>query len=171
MSKKTTTANLQQDDAVTKFKQLAEEVNTCMFTTLDDNAQLFSRPMATVHVDDEGNAWFFTNEFSEKVTEISKDNTVYLIYAHPKHNTYVTVKGSCMVILDRAKMAELWKPSMKTWLPNGIDDPKVCLLKVITEDAHYWNSTTQKMAVFFNRLKGREKLGSTKEGQLKLQKQ
>lgn len=170
MSKKISTEKLQQEDAVTKFQQLVNSVHTCMFTTIDDNVQLFSRPMATVHVDDEGNAWFFTNEFSEKVQEISKDNTVYLIYSHPKLNTYVTVKGTCMVVLDRAKMKQMWKPSMKAWLPLGIDDPKLCLLKVMTEDAHYWNSTTGKMAVFFNRLKGREKLGSTKEGQLKLQK-
>lgn len=170
MSKKLSTDKLQQEDAVTKLQELVSSVNTCMFTTIDDNVQLFSRPMATVHVDDDGNAWFFTNEFSEKVHEISKDNTVYLIYAHPKHNTYVTVKGSCTVVLDRAKMRELWKPSMKAWMPLGIDDPKVCLLKVTPEDAHYWNSTTAKMAVFFNRLKGREKLGSTTEGQLKLHK-
>ena len=133
MSKKTENEKtLQQDDAVTKFKQLVSEVSTCMFTTIDDNVQLFSRPMATVKVDDEGNAWFFTNEFSEKVTDISKDNTVYLIYAHPKNNVYVTVKGSCTVMLDRSKMTELWKPSMKAWMPEGLDDPKLCLLKVIT---------------------------------------
>lgn len=167
MSKKITTGKIQQEDAVTKFRQLAHDVNTCMFTTIDDNMQLFSRPMATVQVDDQGNAWFFTSEFSEKVSEISRDSTVYLIYSHPKHNIYVTVKGKCTMVLDRARMRELWKPDMKAWLPGGIDDPKTCLLKVITEDAHYWNSTSQKMTVFFNRLKGNEKLSGTKEGQLK----
>ena len=171
MSKKPTTEKTvqQQEDAVTKFKKLVDDVNTCMFTTIDDNIQLFSRPMATVKVDDEGNAWFFTNEYSEKVNDISRDNSVYLIYAHPKHNIYVTVKGTCSVVLDRSKMQELWRPSMKAWLPGGIDDPRLCLLKVMTEDAHYWNSTSGKMAIFFNRLKGREKLSGTKEGQLKLQ--
>lgn len=59
---------------------------------------------------------------------------------------------------------------MKAWMPEGLDDPRLCLLKVITEDAHYWNSTSGKMNVFFNRLKGREKLSGTTEGQLKLQK-
>ena len=170
MSKKLPTEKIvQQEDAVAKFKHLVNDVSTCMFTTIDDNMQLFSRPMATVHVDDEGNAWFFTNEFSEKVHEISKDNNVYLIYSHPKHNIYVTVKGICMVVLDRSKMKDLWKSDMKAWIPDGIDDPKLCLLKVITEDAHFWNSDSRKMAVFFDRLKGKEKLGKTKEGQLKLQ--
>ncbi|HEY0680140.1 MAG TPA: pyridoxamine 5'-phosphate oxidase family protein [Chitinophagaceae bacterium] len=170
MSKKHPTEKLSpQEEAVAKFKQLVGEVNTCMFTTIDDNLQLFSRPMATVKVDDEGNAWFFTNEFSEKVNAISRDNTVHLIYAHPKQNIYFTVKGSCMVVLDRARMKEMWKPSMKVWMPAGLEDPKLCLLKVITEDAHYWNSTSGKMAIFLNKLKGREKLSGTSEGQLKLQ--
>lgn len=162
MSKKLPTGKTSdQENAVSKFQQLAEDVNTCMFTTIDDKGQLFSRPMATVQVDDEGNAWFFTNEYSEKVHEISKDNTVYLIYSHPKRNIYVTVKGSVSVVLDRSKMQELWKPSMKAWLPEGLDDPKLCLLKVITEDANYWNSNSGKMAVFFKRFK-------LTEGQLKL---
>lgn len=163
MSKKLPTEKITvQEDAVSKFQQLADDVNTCMFTTIDDNGQLFSRPMATVKVDDDGNAWFFTNEFSEKVHEISKGNTVYLIYSHPKRNIYVTVKGTCSVVLDRSKIEELWKPSMKAWLPEGLDDAKLCLLKVTTEDANYWNNTSGKMAVFFNRRK------KITEGQLKL---
>src|SRR5215218_1653932 len=138
--KKPTEQKLKNSEAVDKFKQLVNDVNICMFTTIDDNLQLFSRPMVTVHVDDEGDAWFFTNEFSEKVTEISKDNSVHLVYSNPKHDIFFTVKGTCMVVLDRSKMAELWKPSMKAWFPDGIDDPKLCLLKVITDDAYYWNS-------------------------------
>jgi len=140
MSKKLPTEKISQEEAVSKFRQLAEDVNICMFTTIDDNGQLFSRPMATVRVDDDGNAWFFTNEYSEKVHEISRDNTVYLIYSHPRHNIYATVKGSCSLILDRSKMQEMWRPSVKAWIPDGLDDPKLCLLKVTTEDAYYWNS-------------------------------
>lgn len=98
--KPNTTKPEQPEDAVAKFRKLVQDVNTCMFTTIDDDVKVFSRPMATVHVDDEGNAWFFTNEFSEKVNAISRDNTVYLIYAHPKHNIYVTVKGFCMMVVD-----------------------------------------------------------------------
>ena len=167
-SKTPTEKNLQHDDAVAKFKKLVHDVNTCMFTTMDDNLQLFSRPMATVHVDDEANVWFFTNEFSEKVTSISKDNSVHLVYAHPKHDIYFTVKGICMVVVDRSKMNELWKPAMKTWFPDGLDDPKLCLLKVITEDAYYWDNKSKRMSVFFNRLKGK-KPGTREMGQLKLQ--
>ena len=163
---------LQSTEAITKFKQLIEDVNICMFTTKDDHGDLFSRPMATVSIDEEGNAWFFTNEFSEKIQDVSSDNTVYLIYSHPGKNVYVTVKGTCTVILDKKKIQELWNPILKAWFPAGTDDPKLCLVKVVTEDAHYWNSNSNKMIVYFKMLKAianREqyKLGETGKLSLK----
>ena len=115
---------LKSEDAVKKFKELVESVNICMFTTLDDQNDIFSRPMSTVQIDDEGNAWFFTNEFSEKIQEVSKDNAVTLIYSHPGKNVYVSVKGTCTVVLNKKKIEELWNPILKAWFPLGIDDPK-----------------------------------------------
>ena len=100
----------EKEEAVKKFKELVKDVSVCMFTTVDDHNNLYSRPMSTVNIDDEGNAWFFTNEFSETIQEVSKDNNVHLIYAHPAKNVYVTVKGSCTVILNRKKIDELWTP-------------------------------------------------------------
>src|SRR5690606_1643073 len=102
-----------KQESIKKFKELVRDVNICMFTTIDDQGQLFSRPMSTARIDDEGNAWFFTNEFSEKIQEVSKDNTVYLIYTHPGKNVYVSVKGTCLVVLDRKKIEELWNPLLK----------------------------------------------------------
>ena len=72
-----------KEEAIKKFKDLVHDVNICMFTTIDDHNRLFSRPMSTAKIDEDGNAWFFTNEFSEKIQEVSRDNSVYLIYAHP----------------------------------------------------------------------------------------
>ena len=140
---------LQKQDEIEKLKELTKEVNICMFTTLHENNNLMSRPMVTTSVDEEGNAWFFTNEFSEKIQEVSKDNVVNLIYAHPVKNIYVNVKGTCSLIIDRSKMEEFWEPSLKTWFPEGLDDPKICLLKVSTETAYFWNNASSKMGLLF----------------------
>jgi general stress protein 26 len=142
-----------------------------MFTTVNDDLDLFSRPMVTTEVDDDGNAWFFTNEFSEKIHEISKDNNVFLIYSNPKTNTYVNVKGTCTVVVDSARINQLWTPTLKAWFPQGADDPKLCLLKVITEVAYYWNHSSSKMSVFFSMLKAiatKEKIDSGEVGKLNL---
>lgn len=140
---------LQKDEAVAKLKELTKEVNICMFTTIDETGSLMSRPMVTTSIDEEGNAWFFTNEFSEKIHEVSKDNIVNLIYSHPVKNIYVNVKGTCSLIIDRSKMAELWEPSLENWFPGGLDDPKICLLKVSTETAYFWNNASSKMGLLF----------------------
>ena len=170
-TKMATEKKLETSEAVEKFKQLVNDVSVCMFTTINDNLELFSRPMVTTKVDDEGNAWFFTNEFSEKVHEISRDNNVYLIYSSPKTNTYVNVKGTCTVVVDRSKIDELWSPALKAWFPEGADDPKLCLLKVVTDNAYYWNHSSSKMSVFFSMIKAiakKEKIESGEVGKLNL---
>jgi general stress protein 26 len=160
-----TEKRLHDQEAVKKFQDLVKDVSVCMFTTLDSEYNITSRPMSTVEVDEEGNAWFFTNEFSEKIQEVSKDNVVNLIYAHPSKNIYVNVKGTCTVIIDRKRMEQLWEPGMKKWFPDGLDDAKICLLKVTTESAYYWNIASSRMGVFFRGLKSVAKGDRYKEGE------
>lgn len=163
--------NTSKEEAIRKFKELVRDVNICMFTTIDDHNRLFSRPLTTAKIDDDGNAWFFTNEFSETLQDVSHDNTVYLIYSHPGKNVYVNVRGTCSVVLDKKKIQELWNPILKAWFPGGKDDPKLCLLKVITEEATYWNSNAGNMTVYFRMLKAianREKYSEGDVGRLKL---
>lgn len=140
---------LQNGEAIQKFKNLIADVNICMFTTLDRSDKLSSRPMFTSSIDEEGNIWFFTDEFSEKINEVSRDNIVHLIYAHPGKNIYVDVSGTCTLVIDRKKMEELWDPKLKPWFPNGPDDPKLCLIRVATEEAYYWNHSRSKMGLLF----------------------
>ncbi|HEX2608115.1 MAG TPA: pyridoxamine 5'-phosphate oxidase family protein [Flavisolibacter sp.] len=167
----TVSTRLQDHEAISKFKSLVNDVNICMFTTVNQEHNVVSRPMSTATVDDEGNVWFFTNEFSEKVQEVSRDNIVNLIYSHPVKNIYLSVKGTCSLIIDRKKMEELWKPDMKSWFPEGLDDPKVCLVKVATETAWFWNHTTSKMGTLVHMIasitKG-EKYKETEKGKLDL---
>ena len=157
--------------SIEKLKDLVKKVPVCMLTTVDNHGEVTSRPMTTIDVDRDGNFWFFTNEFGEKILDESYDNNVYLIYSHPGINTYVNIKGSTNVIVDKVKIQELWKPILKAWFPQGIDDPKLCLIKVITEEAKFWNSTSNKMAILFNIAKAiakKEKYEEGEAGTLKL---
>jgi general stress protein 26 len=154
---------LQDREAVEKFHDLVKDVGICMFTTLDEHGEMSSRPMFTSSVDEEGNVWFFTNEFSEKINEVSKDNMVHLIYSHPVKNIYVDVKGTCSVIIDKKKMEELWDSKLKDWFPQGLEDPKICLVKVATETAHFWNHSLSKMGLLFQMIRSITKGDQYKE--------
>jgi general stress protein 26 len=131
--------HLENKEALKKLTALVEEVKVCMFATVHENYSVFSRPMQSINIDDEGSIWFFTNEYSGKVDDISKDNTVYLMYAHPGHNTYLHVKGKCSVVNDKDKIKKLWSPVVKAWFPKGEDDPALSLLKVEVTEASFWD--------------------------------
>jgi len=166
-----TETTLENEKALEKLKELVKRGDICMFTTVDKESKINSRPLSTADVDDQGNIWFFTNEFSEKIHDLSNDNAVNLIYANPDRSTYLNIRGSCVVVLNREKNAELWNSVLKAWFPNGLDDPKLCLLKVMTEEAYYWNNSSSKMVVAFNILKAivkKEKYDEGEEGKLSL---
>jgi general stress protein 26 len=145
--------NLDNQEALEKLKTLAESIRICMFATVDENSDIFSRPMSTVKIDEEGNIWFVSNEYSEKVQDISKENQVYLFYSHPGINSYLQVKGNCSIVDDKNKIRELWTPAMKAWFPDGVDDPKICLLRVYPTEASYWDGPSSKLVVLFKMLK------------------
>lgn len=160
---------LQDREAIAKFKQLVKDVNVCMFTTIDEQQQLSSRPMFTSQVDNDGDVWFFTNEFSEKVGAVSRDNLVHLIYAHPVKNIYIDGKGTCSLVIDRKKMEALWDESLKQWFPQGPEDPKLCLIKVTLQSAHFWNQSTSKMGLMFQMIRSiakGDKYQETEKGKL-----
>lgn len=128
-----------------KFKKLVNDVRFAMLITKAVNAKPKARPMATADVDDDGCIWFFTNEYSGKVDEIAENNEVYLSYASPSHNCYLFISGKAELNDDRNKMKELWKPAYKAWFSEGLDDPKLFLLKVYPEAAEYWDSPSGKL--------------------------
>ena len=135
-----------------KIKELVAEVKIAMLCTRDDN-KFRSRPMSTAQFDDEGNIWFFTNEFSAKADEIEANHQVCLAYSSPSKNTYISINGTAVVVNDGTKMKELYNPILKAWFPEGLDDPKLALLKVIPEGAEYWDSSSSKMVILFGMAK------------------
>ena len=136
--------NLQNAEAAKKFKKLISDINVCMFIT-NHPEQEHTRPMATIEVEDEGTLWFFTDIRSIKVEEVSLENKVHLVYAHPGKESYVDVWGQASVITDRQAIVDKWSPLVKAWFPDGIDDPNLGLLKVQPTQVYYWNAESGKM--------------------------
>lgn len=131
-----------------KLKELIQKIEVAMLTT-EDGKHLRSRPMSTSKLDAEGNLWFFTNEFSSKVDEIEADRQVNLAYAAKDTNTYVSISGKASIVHDKDKVDELWSPILKAWFPEGKDDPTIALLKVVPEQAEYWDGSDSKMVQLF----------------------
>jgi general stress protein 26 len=97
--------------------------------------------------------WFFTNEFSSKVAEISHDNKVNVTYSNASASTYISINGNAQIIDNRAKMQELWDPFVEAFFKDGLEDPNLTLLRVDIDDAEYWDNSAGKLALAFKWLK------------------
>lgn len=138
-----------KEDGQKKLKEVIEDIKTCMFTTTDEDCNVFSRPMFTVKIDNECCLWYFTNESSEKIKDLSTDKQVTLVFSHPGKNSYMNVYGSCELVCDKNKMKELWQPALKAWFPEGVENPTVRLLKVTIDEASYWDNSSNDMICLY----------------------
>jgi general stress protein 26 len=134
--------------AIQKFKELLNDVEVCMLMTTDSAGKTTSRPMMTLDVDRDGHIWFFTNDIADKVQDANEKTAVSLIYARPSKSIYIHINGTCTIVRDKTRELELWIPPLIEWIPLGLDDPKLCLIRVKPNDAHYWESTLGKMVAF-----------------------
>ena len=139
--------NLQNQEALTKFKDLVNDIKICMFIT-NNKDNNHTRPMATIEVADDGTLWFYTDIRSIKVEEVSAQKTVHLVYAHPGKESYLDVCGTASVVTDRQQIKDKWTPMVKAWFPDGVDDPNLALLKVNPTDSYYWDAKSGKMVAF-----------------------
>lgn len=162
--------NLHEQEALNKFKKLVNDINVCMFITHNSNGD-HTRPMATIEVEESGTLWFFSDIRSIKVEEVSTDNSVHLVYAHPGKDSYLDVWGKAQVVTDRQAIKDKWSPMVKAWFPQGVDDPNICLVSVQPQNCYYWDSETGKMVKFFKMAAAvvtEKRLADGAEGKLEL---
>ncbi len=129
-----------REEDIKKLAGLIKDVKLCMLTTMDDDGELRSRPMAVQQFEFDGNLWFFTGKSTAKSGEIRHDARVNVSFADPGDHKFVSVTGRASLVEDKTKAKELWNPLYKTWFPKGLDDPELTLLKVDVSKAEYWDS-------------------------------
>lgn len=132
--------NLPRNEQIAKLRDFIDDIDVGMLTTVEADGTLRSRPMSTARDDSDGTLWFFTDENSPKVDEIEATRQVCVSYADPDDSAYVSISGTASIVTDRAKIEELWHPTLRTWFPEGLDDPRICLLKVEPEKGEYWDA-------------------------------
>ncbi|WP_336631709.1 MULTISPECIES: pyridoxamine 5'-phosphate oxidase family protein [unclassified Microbacterium] len=140
-------------DALARVKELVEDIDFTMLTTVDEEGHLVSRPMSTRQMDDAGDIWFFTSEDTEKVDEARSHRDVGLSYCDAKGMRYVSVAGRASIEHDRAKMEELYSPSLDIWFEDGLDTPGIVLLRVTPSLTEFWEPAKGKLAMAAGMLK------------------
>lgn len=142
-----------RQERMDKLRAMIENIETAQLVTMDTDGVLRSRPMATQQLDEEGELWFFTNDYTAKVDNVLVHPEVCVTYADPAKNSYVSVSGKAELVRDPAKIRELWRPVLKAWFPQGVDDPDLALLRVDVVSAQYWDSANSKLVQLFGLIK------------------
>lgn len=136
-----------------KLWKMISHIKFCMMTTVEEDGSLRSRPMAGIQDEFEGELWFFTRASSHKSAEVEAHHQVNLAYAEPDEQDFVSVSGPARLVRDKEKARKYWSEAMKTWFPDGIDDPDLALLCVKVEHAEYWDSPSSTMVHLYGYLK------------------
>lgn len=150
-----TTTAAQDPEALDKLRELIDDINVAMVTTVTPDGILRSRPMVTQEFQSEGELWFFTADDSGKARDLAEEQAVNVCYAEPKDQRYISISGNATIVRDREKAKELWKPVLKAWFPKGLDDPHLALLRVRIEAAEYWDISANRMKQLFETAKAR----------------
>lgn len=132
-----------------RMRELIEELKVAMLVTERDG-ELRSRPMHTTEVEEDGTVYFFTSNDSGKVEEIEEDRFVNLAYSNPDKQNYLSISGNASIVNSERKIAELWNPVLKAWYPDGLETPKLRLIKVVPNRAEYWESSGNSLVQMFN---------------------
>lgn len=133
--------DLQGQDAVKKIKEMVDQAQTCFFCPAVVTGELNGdRPMNVQQVDDEGNLWFLSARDSRKNQELSIDPSVRLYFQGSKHADFMQLNGVASISTDREKIKELWSPVAKVWFTEGVDDPRISVVKVTPTQGYYWDT-------------------------------
>ena len=135
-----------------KFKDLFDIFNTGFLITRASSDTLKGKPMSTTEVDNEGNLWFFKDEFSNKAPAVSHNNHVFPAYASLPSDSYMVITGKALVREDRQKMMALWGPVLKSWFPKGLDTPEIALSEVMSGEVEFDEGSSSKIIVHFKML-------------------
>ena len=131
------------DSAIAKVRELLPAFRSAMLITHPiEGEDPHARPMGLVGdpATFGGALWFFTDDRSRKVEELSRHSRASLLLQSDDAGRYLHFIGRARVVEDRVRMRELYTPRQRTWFPDGLDDPHLTLIRFDAERAEFWDS-------------------------------
>lgn len=131
------------EDAIAKVRELLPAFRSAMLVTHPlEGSDPHARPMGLVGDPAVfgGSLFFFSDDRSRKIEEIARHPRVSLVLQSDDSHRYLHFTGRAAVVDDRARMRELYTPILRTWFPDGLDDPHLTLIRVDVDRGEFWDS-------------------------------
>ena len=130
---------------VQQFKDLIRDIPFAMFTTVQADGTLRSRPMVATNDAFDGCLWFFSRTTSPLAQEIAGTSEINVTYVSAPEDRFVSVSGKADVVTDSARAAQMWNPSYGVWFAGGPTDPELSLIKVTVAKVEHWDRKLGRM--------------------------
>ena len=127
--------------AIEQVRTIVEKAETCFFcskTSVEGSSG--ARPMNVREVDEAGSLWFLSAVDSHLNQELAIDPSVTLYLQGSPHSDFLQIKGRATITTDKARITKLWHPIINTWFTEGVDDPRITVIKVTPTDGFYWDT-------------------------------
>jgi general stress protein 26 len=147
--------DLSNIEAIEKIRELVNASKTCFFCTRASmSGPLATRPMAVQKVDDEGMLWFLSATDSHKNAEIAIDPTVQLFFQGNDYSEFLTLTGKAVITTNKGMIKALWKPILKVWFTDGVDDPRISVIAFTPQEGYYWDNKNGNVVAFIKQIAG-----------------
>jgi general stress protein 26 len=130
------------EEALNKIRTLLKHFRSAMLTTVTAVGVISTRPMGVQGDPDafEGTLWFFCDVRSPKAKLVQTGAHTALVLQNDDKSTYLHMSGRASVERNMSKMQELETPLLKTWFPDGLEDPNLTLIRFDADKVDYWES-------------------------------
>jgi general stress protein 26 len=149
------------NETLEQFHDMVHDLEVAMFTTRRADGLLVSRPMATQARAEGADLWFVTERRSSKVEEIRSDPNVNLAYYKDRTREWISVAGRARLVDNRVKIRELYRPDWRAWFGDeggkkdgSPDDPRMILIAVDVQVAHFMELNKPQAVVLFEVVRG-----------------
>jgi general stress protein 26 len=139
------TKNLSNQEAKAKLKELVDSIDICLFSTAIKDGAMNTAPMSRQEVEADGTIWFMASVESDTCKNIEADEKVALHFANPSNYEFLCVQGKASLLRDQARVDKYWNKMMEAWFEKGKEDPSIRLIKVVPDDAQYWETKDGKV--------------------------
>ncbi|QJE97761.1 pyridoxamine 5'-phosphate oxidase family protein [Luteolibacter luteus] len=147
--------DLAASEAVEKMRDMIDAAAaTCLFATNLSSIPFHLCPMQVQDVENDGTLWLFSGADSVHNAHIGLDPRVQLMFCNGGKHEYLAIHGRAEITTEIHKVDELWTPAVKTWFPQGKDDPNLTLIAVHPEKVHYWDTKDGKLVAMGKMLVG-----------------
>ena len=127
--------------AVERIREVVDKTETCFFCTAVASGESGgTRPMNVRKVDSDGHLWFLSASDSHKNLELGRDPSVRLFFQGSEHSGFLQLTGSASISREARRIKDLWSPVLRTWFTEGIEDPRITVIRFTPAGGYYWDN-------------------------------